>query len=94
MLEYSFLESYRCAVCQSELSVDHTSIDNGREVIIFLLPCPKCTTKKGTADNPYDNMQDALDACDGTGKTIFVYNKNSKLTFWTESEPPEEGKND
>jgi hypothetical protein len=45
--------------------------------------------KKGTFENPYETMQEAIDACDGTGKMIFVFNKNSELVFWSEGTLPE-----
>ena len=39
--------------------------------------------EKGTQENPFDNLQDAFDACseDGTG-TFWVYNPDATLEFF------------
>ena len=36
-------------------------------------------SEKGTVENPYDTIADALDASDGTGKALFVYSPNGIL---------------
>ena len=39
----------------------------------------------GSFEYPYDNIIDAINACDGDGggKTIFVYNEKSHLKVWS-----------
>ncbi len=45
----------------------------------------KKSAEKGTQGNPFDNLQDAYDACDRSGKTVktfWVYNPDATLEFY------------
>jgi len=40
------------------------------------------TAERGTLENPCSTLQEAYGLCDGTGKTIWLFNPNATLEFY------------